>query len=187
MQGCNAKAQKKLSNHLTYKHPDLDSSQRKHFLKVAKKAFNIPKATGQKVLQFTTSHSKASSSLESPTSTMQSSRGMDKFPLSNPSIALFMEHLRRLDGGRRNEATVKAIATDISKLMRSMGSVLDWDNILQPIRVKFDEVNVQFHLHRPFYRLRDFSSYWRRGGLVQKANSRSWTMCVWSSNGLSPG
>ena len=27
-----------------------------------------------------------------------------------------MEHLRRLDGGRRNESTVKAIATDISKL-----------------------------------------------------------------------
>ncbi len=44
------------------------------------------------------------------TSNDQTSRGMDMFPLSHPSIKLFMAHLRSLDGGRRNESTLAARA-----------------------------------------------------------------------------
>lgn len=103
--GCTSKKpQKKLSNHLTYAHPDLEKSQRKRFLRGAKKSFGLPAALGQKQLHFDISAAKPSaagpSSSPSPSGShlKNSSRGMSKFPLTHPSLRVFMEHLRRLDG-----------------------------------------------------------------------------------------
>lgn len=47
------------------------------------------------------------------------SRNMGNFPLTNTRIKLFHIHLTRLDGGRRNERTAKAIVRDVSKFLAS--------------------------------------------------------------------
>lgn len=133
--GCKSKAQKKLSNHLTYSHPSLTAKERRQMLMLAEKVspHYFPKVTNQSTLNFTPMKKK-----EKTRETVNSSRGLSSYPLTNRSLNNFYLHLKQLDGGRRNDNAAKAICKDVSKFLYFCSSKnLNMDYMVDVSKVSF--------------------------------------------------
>ena len=72
-----------------------------------------PKSPSQSTLNF--KPKKANKTTKK--SVINSSRDLKFYPLCNASLTNFYNHLRQIDGGRRNTNAAKAICKDISKFL----------------------------------------------------------------------
>ena len=131
--GCRSAPQKKLSQHMSYKHPEIEGSKRRHLLAVARR---VPKRKGQikpsirtrnqpTLHQFlrgpTPTHSEESE-VESPQVLDQQhqkgTRHYERFDLKDPSLVQFRRYLLSIDGGSKGEKTALEATVDISKYLR---------------------------------------------------------------------
>lgn len=130
--GCPSRPQKKLSQHLDYKHPEL-VSRKKHFLKMAKRIPYVRQSTPKtdqrqptlKQVLGSGRHnlSPDEESGESDVMTQALTEGTRHFPHFDMKHPSFVHYLTGLDGGSRSEKTATEMAVDVSKyLMYACGS-----------------------------------------------------------------
>ncbi len=142
---CSAKAQKKLSNHLTYAHPNLSKSQRAHYLSVAKRepkkeaAKPVLRLRGQLSLKQVVRPPTLEEIADDGPSVLaaETGKGTREFSRYNirgdTTLISFRRHLTSIDGKRKSEKVADEMATDVSKFLKfATGSapVPDWEKLL---------------------------------------------------------
>ncbi len=146
--GCKAKAQKKLSNHLSSAH-NLTSAERKRVLSSAKtdKGRGRLLAPGQRTLRKcfsnpaepnptpTTPKPTPTTPKTVPPEGAKSTRHFPKFAMVG-EILKFKNWLQTVDGKRKSESTAEAIATDVSKYLKfARADKVDWDLLSNRIKL----------------------------------------------------
>ena len=143
VEGCKAKPQKRLANHIMRYHKELTPRKRRSLCKkaisVKKTHVEPPKAQrkllfGSKVKYPTASPGPSTSGTSDPRAIFQkkrialgSTRDMKFYPLTNPKISDFRKYLESIDGGNRAQNTATLITKDISKyLYFSNDKFVDW-------------------------------------------------------------
>ena len=134
IEGCRSKPQVKLSNHLTYKHPDLSKAEREEALKNAKavptketRKGRRPAIAGQ--LRLTQVVRERTPPQTSYTQSLKT-RGFPKFELGKGGgIDELTRHFMSVEGGLKEEREARQVTVDVSKFLRFCGATLDWKNL----------------------------------------------------------
>ena len=146
VRGCSSKPQRKLSQHMTYKHPHLTHQQRQAYLRMATRSDppRIKKAkvpAGQTTLlqvlpsRTETTGGQCSSEpehdeqenvqsdrdepvMDEGDSLLEGTRHWPRYDINHPMFYRFQNYLTGIDGGQRSEKTAREITIDISKYLR---------------------------------------------------------------------
>lgn len=148
--GCKSKPQKKLSQHLDYKHPEL-KGRKTEFLRMARrvprKATPVALRKGQPTLFELVSKSddcrsegvedstvaEGSDVHEGEPKVAEGTRHFPRYNMKHPTLIQFERYLTGVDGGCRNTKTASEMAVDVSKfLLYACGSSSpspSWDRL----------------------------------------------------------
>jgi hypothetical protein len=145
--GCRSKPQKKLSQHLCYKHPYLTPKQRQRFLQVARR-IGRPQSQLPHIRHGHDLHQILCTACEEepavPEDVIEASEneeeGTRHFPLCDMCDLMFVsfgKYLRGIDGGQRSEKTAGEIAKDVSKYLKYAcgGEEVDWMTLTERDRL----------------------------------------------------
>ena len=165
--GCTSKPQKRLSQHLDYKHPGLTHEERAYILRTARVLPRIfpPKATYLRPLKNTPSleaywnkeeekEEDEEEEEEEECKKQIRERGTRSFKQFNvdrePSLIRFQNYLTRVEGGQRSQQQARLVAITVSKFLhfcRSTSLVPEWETLTESGLVagylnKLDEVGL---------------------------------------------